>query len=250
MITDPSGGSTLDLPEDLQLLRPLGEGQTARVHLAREPALARLVAVKVLRPHVAADPIARRRFEREARSAARISHPHVTRVHRVGRLPGDEPYIVMEYIEGRTVRDILDAQGPMATPVARRILAEVASALEATHDQGIIHRDVRPDNILVENRTGRAVLGDFGIAALLESGSEPGLKLTGAGIRLGDVRYLSPEQIHGWPVTEESDVYSFGVLAYEVLTGEGPHRGHSDQEVISGHLQNNPTPLRELRPEL
>jgi serine/threonine protein kinase len=244
----PAGRSDSGFPEGLEPVRLLGEGATARVHLAREPELERLVAVKVLKGEVAADATARLRFEREARSAARISHPNVTRIHRIGRLADDAPYIVMEYVEGRTVRDVVESGGPLEPEGARRLLAEVAGALEAAHRQGIIHRDIRPENVFVENRTGRAVLGDFGIAALTESGSASAQKLTAVGVRLGEVRYMSPEQVRGEPVTEQSDVYSFGILAYEVLTGDGPYEGTSEARILAGHLQDAPRSLRELRP--
>jgi eukaryotic-like serine/threonine-protein kinase len=250
MQTEATGPDTTvfaELQPDLEVLRPLGSGDTANVYLAREPALQRLVAVKVLRPEVAADTVARQRFEREAQSAARISHANVTAVHRVGRLAGDLPYMVMEYIDGRTVRDIVESGTTFEYGEARRLLASVAAALGAAHDRGIIHRDVRPGNVFVENRTGRAVLGDFGIAALLESGSASAARLTAVGVKLGDTRYMSPEQIRGEQVTEQSDVYAFGILAYEVLAGRGPYDAKGEAQIIAAHLQRQPLKLRELR---
>ncbi|HSJ06196.1 MAG TPA: serine/threonine-protein kinase, partial [Longimicrobiales bacterium] len=231
---------------DLEILRPLGSGVTAHVHLAREPALQRLVAVKVLRPEAAADAVARRRFEREAQSAARITHPNVTAIHRVGRLPDDTPYIVMEYVEGRTVSDVMAAGGDFDLATARRLLTAVASALAAAHDRGIVHRDLRPGNVFVENRTGRAILADFGIAALLDSGSSAATRLTQAGVLVGDVRRMSPEQIRGEPVTSQSDVYSFGVLAYEMLTGHSPYRRETDAALMAAHLRQEPRRLADL----
>jgi len=239
-----------ELQPELEIMRPLGTGETANVYLAREPALQRLVAVKVLRPDVAAESVARQRFEREAQSAARISHPHVTAVYRVGRLSGDVPYMVMEYIDGRTVRDILESGSRFDYAYARALLASVAGALAAAHERGIVHRDVRPGNVFVENRTARAVLGDFGIAALLESGATTVSRLTAAGIRLGDTRYMSPEQIRGEPVTEQSDVYAFGILAYEVLTGRGPYDAKGEAQMITAHLQREPLRLKELRDDV
>jgi serine/threonine protein kinase len=236
-----------ELQPELEILRPLGSGATANVYLAREPALQRLVAVKVLRPEVAADAVARQRFEREAQSAARISHANVTAIYRVGRASGDVPYIVMEYIDGRTVSDIVESGSTFDYAYARALLAAVAGALAAAHDRGIIHRDVRPGNVFVENRTARAVLGDFGIAALLESGSTSAARLTAAGVRLGETRYTSPEQLRGEPVTEQSDVYAFGILAYEVLTGRGPYDTSGEAQMIVAHLQREPLRMRELR---
>jgi tRNA A-37 threonylcarbamoyl transferase component Bud32 len=253
MHTEATGPDATVLPElqpDLEVLRLLGSGDTANVYLAREPALQRLVAVKVLRSDVAADTVARQRFEREAQSAARISHPNVTAVYRVGRLAGDVPYIVMEYIDGRTVRDILESGTAFQYPEARRLLASVAAALAAAHDRGIVHRDVRPGNVFVENRTARAVLGDFGIAALLESGAASAARLTAVGVKLGETRYMSPEQIRGEQVTEQSDVYALGILAYEVLAGRGPYEAKSDAQMIAAHLQKEPLKLRDLRGEV
>jgi serine/threonine protein kinase len=236
-----------ELQPELEILRTLGSGDTANVYLAREAALQRLVAVKVLRPDVAADAVARQRFEREAQSAARISHANVTAIYRVGRLSGDVPYMVMEYIDGRTVRDIVESGGTFDYSYARALLASVASALAAAHDRGIIHRDVRPGNVFVENRTARAVLGDFGIAALLESGSTGAARLTMAGVRLGETRYMSPEQIRAEQLTEQSDVYAFGILAYEVLTGRGPYDASGEAQMMTAHLQHEPLRLRDLR---
>jgi eukaryotic-like serine/threonine-protein kinase len=239
-----------ELQPDLEVLRLLGSGDTANVYLAREPALQRLVAVKVLRTEVAADPVARQRFEREAQSAARISHVNVTAIYRVGRLAGDVPYMVMEYIDGRTVRDIVESGTTFDYGYARGLLAAVANALGAAHDRGIVHRDVRPGNVFVENRTARAVLGDFGIAALLESGAASAARLTAVGVKLGDARYMSPEQIRGEQVTEQSDVYAFGILAYEVLTGRGPYNARGEAQMAAAHLQSEPLKLRELRADV
>lgn len=253
MTVTPSGvDETLRqaLEPDLELIRPLGSGPTAEVFLAKEVALRRLVAVKVLRPEVAADAIVRQRFEREAQAAARIVHPHVTAVYRVGRTPDDRPFIVMEYVEGRVLSELLPPATTWDDATARTLLASIASALAAAHARGIVHRDVRPGNVIIENRTGRAVLGDFGIAALLESGSAAATRLTAAGVIVGDARYLSPEQVRGESPLELSDVYAFGILAYEVLTGRGPYRGRKPAELLSAHLQQQPADLRQLRPDL
>jgi serine/threonine protein kinase len=238
------------LAPELEIVRALGGGSTADVYLAREPALERLVAVKVLLPELASDRIVRRRFEREAQAAARVTHPHVTVIHRVGRLPGDVPYIVMEYVEGRTVRDCLDSVGPFDAERGRTVLAEIAAALAATHERRIAHRDVQPGNVFIEHRTGRAVLGDFGIAALLETAAGAATRLTGVNVRLGALRYMSPEQLRGEPVTEQSDVYAFGMLAYEVLANASPFEVSDDAEYVKAHLERRPRPLHRLRPDL
>jgi serine/threonine protein kinase len=218
------------------------------VYLAREPLLQRLVAVKVLRPEFAADSVSCLRFEREAQAAARVAHANVTIIHRVGRLPDGVPFMVMEYVDGRTLADLL-AGGPIDPAVARQLLASVASALAVAHYRGVVHRDVRPGNIFIDRLTGRAVLADFGIAALLESGTEAVTRLTAAGVTLGEPRYMSPEQIRGEPVTPQSDTFAFGVLAYETLTGRGPWDA-SNAPVVVAHLTLEPTPLRELRSDI
>lgn len=239
-----------ELTPDLEVLRRLGAGATAVVFLAREIELRRLVAVKVLRHELAADPVIRRRFEREAQSVARITHGNVTAVHRIGRLSDGVPFMVMEFIEGRTFGDIASAVGTIDVDEAIRLLAGLASALAAAHERGIIHRDVRPSNVFVENRSGRVVLCDFGIAAIAESGSEHITRLTAVGQRLGDLRYMSPEQIRGESATAQSDVYSFGILAYELLTGHGPYGDVSPAEAIKAHLDRRPDPLQPQRPGL
>jgi serine/threonine protein kinase len=235
---------------DLHLLRPLGHGAVAHVYLAGETALERLVAVKVLRPELAADEVVRRRFAREARAAARIAHHNVVIVHRVGTLEDGLPFLVMEYVEGRTLEDVLSAGGPVVPERARELLAQVAAALAAAHEKRIIHRDVRPGNILIEDATGRAVLTDFGIAGIKETGSEVVTRLTRASEVLGDPRYASPEQLLGEPITDETDLYSFGVVGYELLTGSGPYAAQSAREMIAAHLKGTPRPLREGRPDL
>jgi serine/threonine protein kinase len=244
---DPDAAILAGLQPDLEILRPLGSGATANVYLAREPALQRLVAVKLLRSNVAADIVARQRFEREAQSAARISHANVTAIYRIGRLAGDVPFMVMEYIDGRTVQEVIASGTTFDLASARGLLASVAAALAAAHERGIVHRDVRPGNVFVENRTARAVLGDFGIAALLESGAATSARLTRLGVKLGDTRYMSPEQLRGDPVTEASDMYAFGILAYEVLTGRGPYEAKGEAQLMAAHLQREPLKLRDLR---
>jgi serine/threonine protein kinase len=236
------------LPQ-LEPLRVLGAGTTAEVILAREPALQRLVAVKVLRAELAADAVARQRFEREAQSAARVLHPNVTAIHSVGRTAAGRPFIVMEYVEGRTLADLL-ASGPLEAERAIEVLGALAAALGAAHDRGVLHRDVRPGNVLIEHRTGRTVLGDFGIAGLLETGAAAATRLTAAGVMLGDVRYNSPEQISGDGAVEQSDVYALGVVAYEVLTGRGPYDARSSAELLAAHMQQIPADLRQLAPAL
>ncbi len=254
-----AAGSSEDLDEflkselapKLRLMRRLSRGPMASVYLAREPELKRLVAVKVLSPKLAKDTRARKRFEREAQSAASVSHPNIVQFHWVGRLSNDIPYFVMQYVKGRTLADRLRAEGKFNVDDACRILAEVASALAAAHKKGIVHRDVTAVNILYEEESGRAVLTDFGIAALLATGdNDEVIRLTRSGEVMGDPAYMSPEQLMGKELTERSDVYGLGLLAYELLAGRGPYDATSRKELYQAHLRQEPRKLSEIRGEV
>lgn len=238
------------LGDDFELVRALGQGSFAEVYLARERALDRLVAVKVLRGALALDETARKRFLREARLAAKIHHPNVVEVHRVGELESDgRPYLVMEYVDGSTFEDVLAATGPLGEAEVRRIVTEVCGALEVAHKLGIIHRDIRPGNIMRTRDGDRIVLADFGLAGILEEGGEAVTRLTGAGEILGDVRYAPPEQLEGETIRPGSDIYSLAITAYELLTGDGPFPdARKPAQLIKAHLQADPAPLRRLRP--
>jgi serine/threonine protein kinase len=214
-----------ELAPGLELIRPLGRGERAGVYLAREGALKRLVAVKVLSPDIARDPTARLRFEREAQAIASVLHPNVIAVFRVDRLSNDVPFLVMQYVKGRSLADVLEAEGQMEMGVARKVIADLAAALSATHKKGIVHRNVKPTNVLVEEDSGRAILTDFGFAAILTTGDEKPLQLTRAGEVIGDLGYMSPEQMTHRSLTELSDIYSLGVLGYELLTLRKPFEG-------------------------
>jgi tRNA A-37 threonylcarbamoyl transferase component Bud32 len=238
------------LGEDFELKQKLGRGTVATVYLAREKALGRLVAVKVLLPGRARDETARRRFEREAKAAASLSHPNVVQVFRFGRLPDETPYLVMRYVKGRTLEDRLAAEGPLSADLAREVLIGVSSALAAAHAQGIVHRDVRPANVLWDEERKQALLADFGIAALLATSGEDATRLTKTGQMLGDPRYLSPEQLLDQDLTELADMYAFGILGYEMYTGQGPYEATTNTQWITAHLSGKPRDLRQQRPDV
>lgn len=239
---------TEELAPDLQVVRRLGRGSMASVYLAREPALKRLVAIKVLAPKLARDERARLRFEREAQAVASLSHPHIVSVHRVGRLSSGLPYIVMQYVKGTTMADRLEASGKLPVDEAQRLLGEIASAAAAAHQKGIVHRDIRPANILYDEEGGSAMLTDFGIAAILATGdSEEPARLTRTGELVGNPAYMSPEQLLGEQVTERSDVYALGLLGYELLAGEGPYEAKSKRELFAAHVKDQPRPLIDVR---
>ncbi|MCG6957700.1 MAG: serine/threonine protein kinase [Gemmatimonadetes bacterium] len=239
------------LRPDYEVIRPLGRGAMATVYLAKDKALGVLVAVKVLRPGKVTDETARKRFEREARAAASMAdNPNAVSVTRFGRLPDQTPYLVMQYVKGRTMEERVKAEGRLSVREGTAVLLEVASALAAAHKKGIIHRDVRPGNVLWDEEKGRALLTDFGIAAVMDPSGPEATRLTKTGQLLGDPHYLSPEQLLDGQATELTDVYLFGVLGYELLTGEGPYIARTPTEWIKAHLQQEPKDLRELRPDV
>ena len=251
-MTDPGTRAAIGIDDDvrrslapeLEIERALGDGASARVFLARDTALDRMVTVKVLRPEVAASTQARARFEREARAAASIAHPHVSSVYRVGTLADGTPYLVMQYVHGRTLGQRLQAEGPLRSDEARRVMADVAEALHAAHARGVIHRDIRPENVLLDDETGCAIVCDFGIAALNEAWArDRPAKLTVAGQMLGDPRYVSPEQFAGEPVDEATDVYGLGVVAYEMVTGRVPFDDVDNRERAAARHAGKPVLL-------
>jgi tRNA A-37 threonylcarbamoyl transferase component Bud32 len=236
---------------EFEILRLLGKGATSLVYLARERALGRLVAIKVLRRAKADDETARRRFEREARTAASISeHPDVVAVHRYGRLKDDTPYLVMRYVKGRTMEERLAAEGRLPNDHAREVLLRVASALAAAHERGIVHRDVRPGNVLWDDEAERAYLSDFGIAAILATSGMDSSRITQTGQLVGDPRYLSPEQLQDEELTEQSDIYGLGILGYELFTGQGPYEASNNAEWIRAHLMGVPRNVRDIRADV
>ena len=235
-----------------ELLRLLGAGGMGAVFLMREPALKRLVAVKVLAPWLAADAKARARFEREARAAAALSHPNVVRVYAEGETLGLRlPYIVMQYVEGPTLTEWMEQHQRASEREARRILGEVAAALAAAHARDLVHRDVKPSNVLIERDTGRAYVVDFGVSAALSGAAGDDVsRLTATGTVPGTPIYMSPEQASGEGVTPKSDVYSLGVLAYELLVGQLPYEARTAMGWAAAHLHDTPTPVRVHRADL
>ena len=234
------------LPDAYALIRPLGEGPFSHVFLVRNEPLKRLAALKVLRKSLSDNPVSHRRFLREAQAAARISHPAIVSVYAVGKLDNDLPYIEMQHIDGRTLADALQGQGQFKVSEARQILARLAGALSAAHDQGIIHRALEPSNVLIDRDDGNVFLTDFGIAGILETGTESVTKLTRAGEILGSPAYMSPEQLRGETLTVESDIYGFGLLGYEILTLRGPFGDADIRDVAGAHLRRPPVDLHVI----
>ena len=237
-----------DLAPTYEILRPLGHGPLASVYLARESALKRLVAIKVLAPDVADDRTKRLRFEREGQAIASISHPNVVSVYRVDRLSNGMPYLVMQYVKGRNLEERLQAEGPLGQDEVRRIVGQVASALAAAHRKGIVHRDVQPANILFEEETERFLLTDFGLVAILDSGETKDLRLTKTGEVVGQTTYMSPEQMMGKRVTESTDIYSLAILCYKLLTGLSQFGDDSEEQ--NAQSRSAPPPISELRSDV
>ncbi len=238
------------------LLDRLGTGGMSTVFRAREEALRRLVAVKVLSPELATDPVSRERFEREARAAAALVHPNVVAVFGVGETSGRQlPYIIMQYVNGPTLADWMATAAPVGERTARLVLGELASALAAAHAIGIVHRDVKPSNVLIDAASGRAYMADFGVSVLRgQAATLDEIRVTATGIVVGTPVYMSPEQAAGDAVTDRSDVYSLGMVGYELLSGELPFRANSAMGWAAAHLRDMPMSLtakrRDVSPEV
>jgi serine/threonine protein kinase len=226
------------------LLGPsLGRGGMATVYRGEDLLLGRVVAVKVLAPSFQADADFVERFRREAQAAASLNHPNVVSVFDTGS-DGDVHYIVMEYVEGATLADVLREEGTIAPRHAAEIAVAICSALEAAHDRGLVHRDIKPGNVMV-TPTGTVKVMDFGIARAASAES-----FTRPGIVLGTAWYLSPEQARGLPADARSDLYSVGCVLYEMLTGQPPFLGDSPVAVAYQHVSERPPRLTKIDPAI
>jgi beta-lactam-binding protein with PASTA domain/predicted Ser/Thr protein kinase len=226
----------------------LGYGGMAEVHRGRDVRLGREVAVKVLRADLARDPSFQARFRREAQAAASLNHPAIVAVYDTGEedVYGNQPYIVMEYVEGRTLRDVLKIEGRLMPRRAMEIVADVCAALDFSHRNGIIHRDVKPGNVMI-TRTGAVKVMDFGIARAV---ADNAATVTQTAAVIGTAQYLSPEQARGETVDARSDVYSTGVLLFELITGHPPFTGDSPVAVAYQHVRENPPPPSTINPDV
>ncbi len=249
-------GEVLPLPEDqllralekalgsaYEIVRLLGRGGMGAVYLGRDRALDRLVAIKVLPPE-STDPESTERFRREARTAASLNHPNIVPLYTFGEGEGIL-YFVMGYVSGESLRDRIKRLGRIEAGEARRILVEIAGALHYAHEQHVVHRDVKPDNILLEDETGKPMLTDFGVAKSATGGET----LTQLGTALGTPYYMSPEQAAGEKqIDGRSDLYSLGVIGYQMLAGQLPFEGETVREVLLQHVTREPVALKTLAP--
>lgn len=214
--------------EEFDLIGEIGRGATSTVYRARDRMLDREVAIKVVHPSHHQDEETLARCHREARVVARLQHPGIVSVYSVSRLPTGGLALVMEHIPGRTLRDVIQEQGPLPIEIAERILRDVAEALAAAHAEGIVHRDVKPQNIFIHEGTGRGLLADFGIAIPLADVT----RITHSGAVIGTPAYMSPEQFDGTMVDGRSDLYSLALVGWEMLTGSSPWEGEGLFNII------------------
>src|SRR3989475_407330 len=228
----------------------IGRGGMGVVYQARDERLKRQVAIKVLPPELAFREEIRIRFLREAETAARLSHPHIVPIHSVGEGPDGLVYFVMAYVDGESLAARLKRRGRLPAEEARRVMIETADALGAAHAVGIIHRDVKPDNILLEGSRGRVVVTDFGIAKALSS-TTGSATLTATGVAIGTPHYMSPEQAAGdREIDGRSDLYSLGVVSYQTLTGELPFSAPTVPGILMKHNTEQPPLITDRRPEV
>lgn len=231
------------LNERYRIKRRIGGGGMANVYLARDIILNRDVAIKVLRMEYANDPEFIERFDREAQAASSLAHPNIVNIYDVGE---EEHilYIVMEYVDGFTLKEYIMKHGPLAVEEALDIMKQLTGAIQHAHVNGIVHRDIKPQNVLIDHY-GNVKVTDFGIAMALSATA-----LTQTNSILGSVHYLSPEQARGGMATKKSDIYSLGIVLYELLSGQLPFSGHSPISIALQHLQDDTPSVRDLQPTI
>ena len=239
-VSDTLIGSVFD--GRYRIERKLGAGGMADVYLAEDQELGRRVAIKILNDRHAADDSFIERFRREAKNAAGLSHPNIVSIYDRGEAEGTY-YIAMEYLDGRSLKELIVGRGPAPIKVSIDYARQILAAVGFAHKHGIVHRDIKPHNVLV-GPEGRLKVTDFGIA---RSGAS---QMTEVGSIIGTAQYLSPEQARGAPVDQTSDLYSVGVVLYEMLTGQVPFTGDTPLEIAMKHLSEVPKPPSELRPEV
>ncbi|NTU79432.1 MAG: Stk1 family PASTA domain-containing Ser/Thr kinase [Chloroflexales bacterium] len=231
------------LNERYELERKVGEGGMARIYAGRDLRLNRRVAIKIPHLHFRGEPDFLERFRHEAQAAAMLSHPNIVDVYDVGQ-DGDVHYIVMEYVEGTDLKTIINREAPLAIERAVGLAEQIARGLQAAHQAGMVHRDIKPQNVIV-TPDGQARVTDFGVAK-----SHLSTALTETGVSFGTVDYLSPEQAQGRPATAQSDVYALGVVLFEMLTGRLPFSGDSAVAIAMKHVSEPPPAPRRLNPSI
>jgi hypothetical protein len=244
---DPPPDLTGRVLGDYQLLRRLGVGGMGQVYLARQLSLKRDVALKLLRDDLTTNATALKRFQAEAEAVAKLNHPNIVHIHQIGEHDGLR-YMVLEYVEGRNLRDYLARKGPPDLAVTLSVIRQVVLALQKAHEQGIVHRDIKPENILITRRA-EVKVADFGLSRFFAGEARP-TNLTQSGVAVGTPLYMAPEQVQGNPTDHRTDIYSLGVTCYHLLAGEPPFRGATAFDVAIKHVQEQPRPLADLCPDL
>ncbi|MBR3350766.1 MAG: serine/threonine protein kinase [Erysipelotrichaceae bacterium] len=222
----------------------IGEGGMADVYLAIDSVLKRQVAIKVLRGELNDDPVNLKRFQREANAITNLSHPNIVEVYDVGE-ESNRNYIVMEYVPGKTLKQLIKARGALHPDEAINIMKQLVSATSHAHRNGIIHRDIKSQNVLIKD-DGTVKLSDFGIASTSESQQQ----LTQTDTVMGSVHYLAPELARGHQATVQSDIYSLGIVFYEMLTGNVPFRGDTAVQIALKHMHEEIPSVRAFNPDL
>jgi serine/threonine-protein kinase len=247
---DPLVGQTLAGKYRIEKL--IKRGGMGAVYEGKHVLMDKTVAIKVLHPALALDDDVVRRFSREAKAASRISHPHAVSVTDFGESENGVVFLVMEYLNGRTLKEVIKSEGPMKLGRVVEIVRQVSGALDAAHEQGVVHRDLKSDNIMLSQTNGGdwAKVLDFGIAKIQESGSRDA-DITAANLVIGTPQYMSPEQCsQSGPIDSRSDIYSLGIILFEMLSAELPFTGESPTVIMMKQVQDPPPSIRDIRPEV
>ena len=226
-----------------EIIKEIGKGGMANVYLALDTYLSREVAIKVLKGDMSNDPVSLERFKREANASTKLSHPNAVDVYDVGD-DHNMHYIVMEYVKGHTLKELIKRRGALPPKEAVWIMKQLASALLEAHKNGIIHRDIKSQNVLIKD-DGTVKLADFGIAVIHNS-----MQITSKGNVLGSVHYLAPELAKGNQANMQSDIYSLGIVFYELLTGDVPYKADTPVQVALAHVRNNVPYVRKFNPDI
>ena len=232
-----------------EVQRLLGEGGMGRVYLARQSDLGRMVVVKVMHDHIAADEKFRERFHRETKLMARFHHPYAVTLYDASLNDPDGPCIVMEYVKGGNLETLLEKVKKMTAPRVGRIISQLCEVLQAAHEEGIIHRDLKPANLMVvdpDTPKERIKVMDFGLAKLIDEGSSRKVTDTSVDFAVGTPSYIAPEQVRGEAMDHRGDLYSVGVIAYELLSGRVPFQGASGMDVLLAHATEDPPTFASL----
>ncbi|MFO0868565.1 MAG: protein kinase [Pirellulales bacterium] len=243
-LTPPRAPGQLGCLDVYEVYEEVGRGAMGVVLRAFDPQLHRVVAIKVLSPHLASYPLARQRFVREGHATAAVCHEHVVAIHAIGEAAG-LPYLVMQFVSGKTLQQRLDQGGPLKPAEILRIGRQAAAGLAAAHAQGLVHRDIKPANLLLENGVERVKITDFGLARAVDDAS-----LTQTGVITGTPQYMAPEQARGEPIDARADLFSLGCVLYALCTGRPPFRGPSTLAVMKRICEATPRSIREQNPDI